>query len=86
MGPSLARMARRALDDAGGAASGRTVYAVSRFGGEAGAATERLLPSRRGARARRPHRAPQVDALPDAANVVHAGQSSARARAAPPGP
>jgi nucleoside-diphosphate-sugar epimerase len=76
MGPSLARMARRALDAAGGAAARRTVYAVSRFGGEAGAATERLLREAgvRIVRADLTDRA-QVDALPDAANVVFmAGQ------------
>lgn len=84
MGPSLARMARRALD--GGAAAGRRVIAVSRFGGgapderdprapgsldtlsalqEAGVETIRADLSNRA----------EVDALPDAANVVYmAGQ------------
>lgn len=76
MGPSLAVMARRALDAAGGAAARRQVTAVSRFGGEGGAALAATL---------REHgvevaRADLTDRralarLPDAPNVVFmAGQ------------
>ena len=43
MGPSLATMARRALDAAGGEAAARRVIAVSRFAGRAGEATARAL-------------------------------------------
>lgn len=76
MGPSLATMARRALDAAGGEAAARRVIAVSRFAGAAGEATARAL-----------HAAGVVvcpadlldraalGRLPDAANVVFmAGQ------------
>jgi nucleoside-diphosphate-sugar epimerase len=76
MGPSLARMARRALDSAGGAAARRQVVAVSRFGGEAGerAARELTEAGVRVVRADLTDRA-AVAALPDAPNVVFmAGQ------------
>jgi nucleoside-diphosphate-sugar epimerase len=43
MGPSLARMARRALDELGGAHARRRVVAVSRFAGSEGAALRRQL-------------------------------------------
>jgi nucleoside-diphosphate-sugar epimerase len=76
MGPSLARMARRALDDAGGGAARRHVVAVSRFGGDAGgrAAWELEAAGVRVVRADLTDRA-AVAALPDAPNVVFmAGQ------------
>ncbi|HEX5580098.1 MAG TPA: NAD-dependent epimerase/dehydratase family protein [Gemmatimonadaceae bacterium] len=76
MGPSLARMARRALDAAGGDAARRRVYAVSRFAGEQGAGIQRMLDEAgvHTLRADLADRA-QVAALPDAGNVVFmAGQ------------
>ncbi|HEU4630526.1 MAG TPA: hypothetical protein VFS08_12325 [Gemmatimonadaceae bacterium] len=76
MGPSLARMARRALDAAGGGAARRRVIAVSRYGGEAGARTARELEAAgvQVVRADLTERT-AVAALPDAPNVVFmAGQ------------
>ena len=78
MGPSLARMARRALDGAG--ATGRRVVAVSRFGGNAPSEQDRRTVSGlRDAgvetlRADLSSRAELAD-LPDAANIIYmAGQ------------
>lgn len=78
MGPSLARMARRALDTAGTA--GRRVIAVSRFGaGTPGGRPREVMRALQDAgvetiRADLASR-PDVDRLPDAANVVYmAGQ------------
>ncbi|HEY0971195.1 MAG TPA: NAD-dependent epimerase/dehydratase family protein [Gemmatimonadales bacterium] len=76
MGPSLARMARRALDAAGGDAARRRVYAVSRYAGEQGAAIRRML-DEAGVLTVGADLADreQVAALPDAGNVVFmAGQ------------
>ena len=76
MGPSLARMYRRALDAAGGEASRRRVIAVSRFGGGEPTATERQLADAgvETVRADLTDRA-ALAALPDAANVIFmAGQ------------
>ncbi len=72
MGPSLARMARRALDDAGiprEGAGARRVYAVARF-------TDATLPEQLQAHGVVPLRADLTNRtalaeLPDAANVLH---------------
>ena len=68
MGPTLARMARRAFDQAGGAAGRRRVIAVSRF---SSAAAERAL-REAGVETVRCDLADAraVATLPDAANVV----------------
>lgn len=76
MGPSLARMARRALDAAGGAAARARVIAVSRFGGDAGERDRAALEAA-GVRTLRADLADRraVAGLPDAPNVVFmAGQ------------
>lgn len=86
MGPSLARMARRALDALGGAHAGRRVVAVSRFEGPDGAARRAQLAAWNVESASADlldRRA--VAALPDASLVVYAaglkfGTQSAPAR------
>lgn len=76
MGPSLATLARRALDRAGGAAARRAVIAVSRWGAD-GAAPERRRLEEAGVRTVRADLLDRaaVRALPDAPTVVFmAGQ------------
>ena len=76
MGPSLARMYRRALDAAGGDAASRRVIAVSRFGGGAPSPAEQQLAGA-GVETVRADLTDReaVAALPDAPNVVFmAGQ------------
>lgn len=76
MGPSLAVMARRALDAAGDGAARRRVIAVSRFGGSAGAETAASLRDA-GVDVERADLTDRhaLAALPDAPNVVFmAGQ------------
>ena len=73
MGPSLARMARRALDEAGGVNAGRRVIAVSRFHDEAARRQLEEWGVRTVSADLADRRA--VAGLPDAPNVVYmAGQ------------
>ncbi len=76
MGPSLARLARRALDRAGGSAGRRSVIAVSRWGAD-GRAPERRVLEEAGVRTLRADLLDRraVHGLPDAPTVVFmAGQ------------